>query len=144
MLLLYFLRANLTSTLAPVVQSKVRLRDQHIERDSYFNLSHIFLLSPVLTLLYFTLAKSHYGTTTSNSQGPERIGAEATYTLNRIGPVYSPDLLWCFLAVPMIVVWDEALLKTQSASWHTLANYSAYRLRRQRLPISSEIAPLAE
>ena len=55
-----------------------------------------------------------------------------------------PDLLWCFLAVPMIVVWDEALLKTQSASWHTLANYSAYRLRRQRLPISSEIAPLAE
>ena len=43
-----------------------------------------------------------------------------------------------------IVVWDEALLKTQSASWHTLTNYSAYRMRRQRLPISSEIAPLAE
>ena len=87
MLLLYFLRANLTSTLAPVVQSKVRLRDQHIERDSYFNLSHVFLLSPVLTLLYFTLAKSHYGTTTSNSQGSEWIVAEANLALNLIQPV---------------------------------------------------------
>ena len=89
-----FLRANLTSTLAPVVQSKVRLRDQHIERDSYL-IYHIFsLLSPVLTLLHFTLAKFTWRTHVftfwygdPQLQGSERIGAEATYTLNRIGPV---------------------------------------------------------
>ena len=73
---------------------------------------------------------------------------EYTHTLTRtlIQPVVLAQIIFgqLMLAVPMIVVWDEAPLKTQSASWHTLANYSAYRLRRQRLPISSEIAPLAE
>ena len=73
---------------------------------------------------------------------------EYTHTLTRtlIQPVVLAQIIFgqLMLAVPMIVVWDEALLKTQTASWHTLTNYSAYRMRRQRLPISSEIAPLAE
>ena len=34
--------------------------------------------------------------------------------------------------------------KDPSASWHTLTNYSAYRMRRQRLPVLQKVAPLAE
>ena len=109
MLLLYFLRANLTSTLAPVVQSKVRLRDQHIERDSYL-IYHIFsfsLLSPVLTyLIYHIFTLLYFGQVHIHGEHMcSRFGTVTRHT-NDIRPFHQ-SLLPCSI----IVVWDEAPLK---------------------------------
>jgi len=106
-----FLRANLTRTLTPVVQSKVRLRDQHIERDSYL-IYHIFSYCPQYSLYFTLLWPSHIlvrrPATPKGPSGLVQLQCTCTYSDLHSKPdstclelIYQ-IFLWCFLAVPIL------------------------------------------